>query len=81
MEQVGVEAGVEAGRRDLTFPLPPAEYFAGELERVDRLIAEQESDGDYPGRDRFLNHLRSTRDVLEVYYRRQMGEQGLGSRD
>lgn len=68
---VEVPARMESVGVDRTFPLPPAEYFAGELERVDRLIRETEAE-DYPGRDRFLNHLRSTRDVLEVYYRQQM---------
>lgn len=46
--------------------LPPAAHFEAELERVNRLIAETEKE-DYPGRARFLNHLRGRRDVLEFY--------------
>lgn len=47
--------------------LPPAAHFETELGQVDRLIGEIEAEEEYPGRERFLNHLRGRRDVLEFY--------------
>ena len=46
--------------------LAPAAFYAGEIARIDRLIAEN-IDEDYPNRERFLTHLRGRRDVLAAY--------------
>lgn len=63
--------------------LAPAWHFAEGIARVDRMIAEEEAIGPYPNRDRFLNHLRGTREVLIDYYERRLAnrEQGAGSRE
>ena len=55
---------------------PPAWHFAEEIARVERLIAENEAMGPYPGRERFLIHLKGRRDVLEGYMKAQKGAGG-----
>lgn len=54
---------------DGKFEPPPAWIIAEEIARVDRLIAENEAMEPYPGRERFLIHLRGSRTVLERYYK------------
>lgn len=49
--------------------LAPAAFYAGEIARIDRLIAEN-IDEDYPNRERFLMHLRGRRAVLAAYMER-----------
>jgi hypothetical protein len=56
--------------------LAPAWHFAEEIARVDRQIAEEEAIEPDPSKNRFLRHLRGTREVLAHYYDQQKMKEG-----
>ena len=81
MEISGTVESVGVTPRTRTRPLKdiglaPATFYAGEIARIDRLIAEN-IDEDYPNRERFLTHLRGRREVLAEYMERVRTERGI----